>query len=115
MEATQVRRHLAEKRLEFGIIYIQLITNATAMHRSTHFMTKDKWQKLAGVFALAFLLFNFPIINLFSGKGWIFSLPILYVYIFGVWLLIILLTFRINRNQKRKDKKSKPKNKDQGV
>ncbi len=72
------------------------------MSGSNYSMKKDRWQKLIGLFALTFLLFNFPVINLFSGKGWIFSLPVLYVYIFGVWLLTIILTYWITREKKDK-------------
>lgn len=77
------------------------------MHSNHYFMNKDKWQKLIGIFALAVLLFNFPIIDLFSGTGWIFSMPVLYVYIFFAWALIILLTFRVSRTPPKEGSKDK--------
>jgi hypothetical protein len=77
------------------------------MHSKPYFMNKDKWQKLIGIFALAILLFNFPLINLFSGTGWIFSLPALYVYIFFCWALIILLTYWVSSPPKNKGSKDK--------
>lgn len=73
------------------------------MQSQPYFSNKDKWQKLTGIFALALLLFNFPIIGLFSGKGWIFSMPVLLVYIFFSWAMIILLTFWVSRTSKDKD------------
>lgn len=81
------------------------------MHSKSYFMNKDKWQKLIGIFALAILLFNFPIIGLFSGKGWILSMPVLFVYIFCSWALIILLTFWVSRTPKDKNSKKKDKKK----
>ena len=45
--------------------------------------------KLAIVGSLALLAFNYPILSLF--RGHIFSVPALYVGLFGAWLLIILL------------------------
>ncbi len=44
--------------------------------------------QLVGVFTLGIVLFNPPLLNLFSGAtllGW----PLLYVYIFGIWALVI--------------------------
>lgn len=77
------------------------------MYSKSYFMNKDKWQKLIGIFALAILLFNFPIVDLFSGKGRIFSMPLLYVYIFFSWALIILLTFWVSKTPKDKNQKNK--------
>jgi len=43
--------------------------------------------RLIGLFILAVLLFNPPLLNLFGGNffGW----PGLYLYLFGAWALII--------------------------
>ena len=45
--------------------------------------------KLAIVGSLALLAFNYPILSLF--RGHLFSVPALYVGLFGAWLLIIVL------------------------
>lgn len=45
--------------------------------------------KLAIVGSLALLAFNYPILSLFRGD--LFSVPALYVGLFGAWLLVILL------------------------
>jgi hypothetical protein len=44
--------------------------------------------RLIGLFLLALLLFNPPVLNLFGGNffGW----PGLYLYLFGAWALIII-------------------------
>jgi hypothetical protein len=46
--------------------------------------------RIVGLFLLAFLALNYPLISLFSG-GWILGLPLLYVYLFAVWLVLIVL------------------------
>ncbi|MEL7117933.1 MAG: hypothetical protein AAFO07_00780 [Bacteroidota bacterium] len=62
-------------------------------------MASVKRQKLMGLFFLGLILFNFPIIALFSEAGWFFNLPVLYVYIFLAWILIILSTALILRSK----------------
>ena len=48
-----------------------------------------KGQRLVALFLLGCLLFNYPLLNLFSYSGEVFGIPLLYVYIFGVWALLI--------------------------
>jgi hypothetical protein len=43
-----------------------------------------------GLFLLAFLAFNYPLLSLF-GDGWVFGFPLLYAYLFLVWLGLILI------------------------
>ncbi|HZY48676.1 MAG TPA: hypothetical protein VFE64_02750 [Devosia sp.] len=44
--------------------------------------------RMLGLFVLGVVLFNPPVLNLFGGT--VFGWPTLYVYLFGVWALIIL-------------------------
>ena len=48
-----------------------------------------KGQRLAALFLLGFLLFNYPLLNLFAGPGQVLGIPVLYVYAFTVWALLI--------------------------
>lgn len=48
-----------------------------------------KGQRLVALFLLGCLLFNYPLLNLFSRGGEIFGIPVLYVYVFAVWALLI--------------------------
>ncbi len=48
-----------------------------------------KGQRLVALFLLGCLLFNYPLLNLFSYSGEVLGIPLLYVYIFGVWALLI--------------------------
>jgi hypothetical protein len=45
--------------------------------------------RMIGLFVLGVVLFNPPVLNLVGGT--IFGWPALYVYLFGVWALIIVV------------------------
>jgi len=47
-------------------------------------------QRLVALFLLGCLLFNFPLLALFNRHGEIAGIPLLYAYIFGVWLALIV-------------------------
>jgi hypothetical protein len=48
-------------------------------------------QRLAAVFLLGCLLFNYPLLSLFNNPGEILDVPLLYIYIFGAWAVLIAL------------------------
>jgi hypothetical protein len=48
-------------------------------------------QRLAALFLLGWLLFNFPLLALFNRSVEVLGIPLLYAYIFGAWLALILL------------------------
>ena len=52
---------------------------------------ETKGQRLTALCLLGFLLFNYPILALFNVSGTIFGVPVLYAYIFGAWVALILL------------------------
>ena len=45
--------------------------------------------RLIGLFLLALVLLNPPLLMLFGGGDTVFGLPLLYLYIFVAWLLVI--------------------------
>ncbi len=49
-------------------------------------------KRLVALFLLGCVLFNYPILSLFNLEIPIFGLPLLLVYIFGIWCLLIGLT-----------------------
>ena len=56
-------------------------------------------QRLVALFLLGCLLFNFPLLALSNRSGEVFGIPLLYAYIFGVWLaLIALMAFVAERS-----------------
>ena len=48
-------------------------------------------QRLAALFLIGCLLFNFPLLALFNRDGEVLGIPLLYAYIFGAWLALIAL------------------------
>ena len=57
-------------------------------------MTRDskKNKRLVALFLLGCVLLNFPILSLVNLETLVLGFPLLYVYIFGVWCLLIALT-----------------------
>lgn len=62
-------------------------------------MTGDKIAagRLIGLFLLGVLLFNFPLLSLFNRPALYLGIPVLYFYLFAVWLMIIFLMLLISR------------------
>ena len=57
-------------------------------------------QRLVAIVLLGCVLFNYPVLSLFSKPGALFGIPLLYFYIFAVWtLLIALLAYVIERRE----------------
>ena len=48
-----------------------------------------KGQRLAALFLLGVLLFNYPLLQLFARDAMILGLPVLYCYVFSAWAALI--------------------------
>ena len=62
-------------------------------------MTPESYisKRLVGLFLLGFVLFNYPVISLFNlDKFWL-GIPILYLYVFGVWLILVILIVLVTK------------------
>ncbi len=46
-------------------------------------------QRLAATFLLGCVLLNYPILFLFSRPAEVLGIPLLYAYVFGVWILLV--------------------------
>ncbi len=57
-------------------------------------------ERLTALFVFAFLLFNYPLLSLFSLDTTLFGLPVLYLYLFCSWALVIAATARILRRRR---------------
>jgi len=56
-------------------------------------------QRLVALFVLGCLLFSFPLLSLFNTGGTVFGIPVLYAYLFGVWVgLIALMILVVERS-----------------
>jgi hypothetical protein len=59
-----------------------------------------KGQRLAALFLLGCLLLNYPLVSLFAGTAQIFGVPLLYLYVFAAWALLIgLIALVVERSK----------------
>ena len=54
-------------------------------------MGDAKGSRFAALCMLGMLLFNYPVLALFNVSGTLFGVPVLYVYIFAAWAVLIAL------------------------
>lgn len=60
---------------------------------------RRKGERLIGLALLGFLLFNYPLLSLFSTDGTVLGVPVLYAYLFVSWgLLIWLMALVVRRS-----------------
>jgi len=57
-------------------------------------------QRLAAVFLLGCLLLNYPLLSLFNAPGEILDIPLLYIYIFAAWAVLIALMAYVIENKR---------------
>ena len=62
-------------------------------------MTDRTGERLGLLFLLGILLINFPILAIFHRAQTFVGIPILYLYLFGVWTAGILAVFVLVRRQ----------------
>ena len=63
-------------------------------HKPTNFLEKMKqqskrWERLAALFVVGLLALNFPVMALFDKQVMVAGIPLLYVFLFVTWLLLI--------------------------
>lgn len=54
-----------------------------------------KRQRLIALFVVGLLVFNYPVLSLFSVEGFVLGIPVLYLYIFSSWGGFVWLLSRI--------------------
>jgi hypothetical protein len=60
-------------------------------------MMKDAGQKLWLLFVAGALLLNFPLLAIFNRAATLGGIPVLYVYLFGIWTAGILAVLFLAR------------------
>lgn len=66
---------------------------------------KRKHQRLLALFLLFLLLFNYPLLSTVNKPVLAGGMPLLYLYLFGCWLLmIILLALAVRHRSTHKDR-----------
>lgn len=63
----------------------------------------DKNKRLVSLFLLGAVFFNYPLLSLFNHKSYVLGFPILYSYIFSLWLLMIALMIFITTRGNSRD------------
>jgi len=63
-------------------------------------MTREKINggRLVGLFLLGMVIFNFPFLCLFNRPMLVLGIPVLYLYLFGVWSLLVILMLLLSRS-----------------
>lgn len=57
-------------------------------------------QRLITIVLLGCVLFNYPVLSLFSKPNALFGIPLLYFYLFAIWALLIgLMAYVIERRE----------------
>ena len=60
--------------------------------------------RLVALFLFGFVLLNYPIISLLNINITVLGLPLLYIYVFGIWgLLIFLSALVMSRSKEHKN------------
>ena len=60
-----------------------------------------KIRRLIGLFLLGVILFNYPILSLFSHPVMFLGFPLLYFYLFAVWIVFILLIAKLSSKKQK--------------
>ncbi|MBV7268014.1 hypothetical protein [Winogradskyella luteola] len=56
-------------------------------------MKKRHEQKLIILSIVAFIVMNIPFLLVFNTEGAVFGIPTLYFSIFGIWLVVIIISY----------------------
>jgi len=59
-----------------------------------------KYKRLVALFLFGLVLLNYPILSLLNINIMVFGFPLLYLYIFGIWGLIIFLAALVTSRSK---------------
>jgi hypothetical protein len=60
---------------------------------------KRRGERLIGLLIAGAALLNFPLLSVFNVRGLVCGIPILYCYLFSVWLLLLGVTALILRDR----------------
>jgi hypothetical protein len=57
-------------------------------------------ERLAATFLLGVVLFNPPILKIFTVERFVFGVPVLFIYMFGAWMALLALLALGNRGRR---------------
>ncbi|MEN8808861.1 MAG: hypothetical protein ABF291_15400 [Desulfobacterales bacterium] len=58
-------------------------------------------RRLFTLFLLGCLLFNYPILSLFNLDTFLYGIPLLYLYLFAVWTVLIIMIVFVTRPREK--------------
>jgi len=64
---------------------------------------KSKTGRLAALFILGNVLFNYPILTIFNLKFMFCGIPLLYLYIFTIWSVLIIAIIYVTQTRPKPD------------
>ena len=67
----------------------------------------SKQSKFIGIFVLALVLLNFPLLGIFKRASTVGGIPSIFIYLFVIWLAIILFMRQNVEGKSNNDKKDK--------
>lgn len=69
-----------------------------------------KRRRLVGIFLLGLVLCSYPVLSVFNRQITVFGLPLLYLYLFSAWALLIVLIILTTWAGLRDDRSAPPRN-----
>jgi len=74
------------------------VAQSSEFNSNISLIRQSKKERLIALIFIGILIFNYPILSLFSSSFLIFGIPLLYFYIFSIWLIFIfLIAWTVNR------------------
>jgi hypothetical protein len=64
-------------------------------------MANDRTSKLLIIFITFVLLLNYPLLSIFDKEATWLGLPVLYFYLFFIWLLLIVVVALVVKNRNK--------------
>ncbi len=64
------------------------------MPNRQHLTPANRSARLFGIFALALLTFNYPLVQVFEKGNLLLGIPAIYAYFFITWIALIILIFK---------------------
>ncbi len=75
--------------------------NKPKKHPLSLFALRTK--RVTGFLIVAFLLFNYPLMSVANMPKLLFGIPVLYLYLFVLWFLVIIISSLILNLNKKND------------
>ena len=80
-----------EPRCRSGAFFLKAVIPQWAASKGISMARRPvQAQRLVALFVLGCLLFSYPLLALFNTGGTVWGIPLLYAYLFGAWVVLIV-------------------------